>query len=334
MAPRPVRCLIGCGSNLGQRRPQLEGAIDLLASTPGVTVRAVSEFRETRPVGGPAGQAAFLNAACLMETDLGPEDLLVALAAVEAALHRDRRERWAARTIDLDLLIYDGLICRNDVLTVPHPRMATRRFVLEPAVEIAPDLPYPLAGCTLRELLDSISAPCPMVAVVGVPESGAADIAAAVAAATCGRLIAAPGPAPRETDGADAWLEAAERWTDRLRDAAAGAADGPRGGLTIASFWPGCLAVAAEDLPPPARCRFEEGLRAAPPAPVPHAAIVVRRKPAALAAGARLQERLLRRLACPHDRLAEAPRAVVVVDSDDPGRAVHEAIAAVEAMLR
>jgi hypothetical protein len=90
--------------------------------------------------------------------------------------------------------------------------MATRRFVLEPSVEIAPDLPHPTAGCSLRDLLGTISAPCPLVSMVGVPGSGASEVATAVADATMARLIPAPRPAPLETDDVATWLEVAERW--------------------------------------------------------------------------------------------------------------------------
>ncbi|NBX29484.1 2-amino-4-hydroxy-6-hydroxymethyldihydropteridine diphosphokinase, partial [bacterium] len=124
---------------------------------PGVAIVAVSRFRETRAVGGPPGQDAYLNGACLIETELPPEDVLGMLAAVENTLHRERLERWGERTIDLDLLLYDDLVVESDALTVPHPRMVTRRFVLEPSAEIAADLSVPTAACTVGDLLDNIS---------------------------------------------------------------------------------------------------------------------------------------------------------------------------------
>ena len=176
-----ARCLIGCGSNVGRRRDFLDRAIELIRFMPGVSLLAVSRFRQTRPIGGPAGQEPFLNGACLIETDLSPHDVLAMLSAVENTLHRERVERWGPRTIDLDLLLYDDLILDTETLTLPHPRMPTRRFVLEPCVEIAPDLRHPLAGCTLAEMLESISAPQPRVAVVGLPGTGAQEVAAAIA---------------------------------------------------------------------------------------------------------------------------------------------------------
>jgi 2-amino-4-hydroxy-6-hydroxymethyldihydropteridine diphosphokinase len=183
-----ARCLIGCGSNLGPRREQLDRALELLGFMPGVELVAVSRFHETHPVGGPADQGAYLNGACLIETDLPPQDVLGMLFAVENTLERRRDHRWGERTIDLDLLLYDELVVESPELTLPHPRMATRRFVLEPCAEIAAELRYPLSACTIRDLLDNISVPHPLVAVVGVPGSGASEVAAAVADATLARL--------------------------------------------------------------------------------------------------------------------------------------------------
>lgn len=187
-----ARCLVGCGSNVGRRREYLDRAMELLRYMPGVTLVQVSRYRETRPIGGPPGQGVFLNGACLFETDLAPHDVLGMLAAVENTLDRERGERWGPRTVDLDLLLYDDVILDSDTLTVPHPRMVTRRFVLEPCVEIAPDLVHPAAACSLACLLESISTPHPHVAVVGVPGTGVGEVAAAVAHATLARLVSAP----------------------------------------------------------------------------------------------------------------------------------------------
>jgi len=368
-----ARCLIGCGSNLGSRREQLDRAIELLRFMPGVVLRSVSRYRETRPIGGPPGQTPFLNGACLVETDLEPRDVLGLLAAVENTLHRDRVERWAARTMDLDLLLYDDVVVESDTLTVPHPRMATRRFVLEPAVEIAPDLPHPTAGCTLRDLLDTITAPCPFVAVVGVPGSGAPEVAAAVADATMARLVRAPEPPPLDVADADAWLAVARRWAGTVGTRPSARAAGRDDcGVAIADAWMGALAVAAEDLPADARGRFAAGFAAlAAETVVPHAVILLRLDAVTLAErmafhgrqGARqsdvfgdvvavrslertcadpeapaapllrLQERLVRRLCRPGERLPGTPKAVIVVEAADLARAADEAIAAVEAML-
>jgi len=172
----------------------LDRAIELLRFMPGIALEAVSGFRETRPIGGPPGQESFLNGACLIETDLPPHDVLALLHAVENTLHRERHEWWGPRTLDLDLLLYDDLILDSEPLTLPHPRMLTRRFVLEPCVEIAPDAWHPLAACTLAEILDSISTAEPHVAVVGVPGSGATEVAAAIAETTLACQVTAVAP--------------------------------------------------------------------------------------------------------------------------------------------
>ena len=249
-----ARCLIGCGSNQGRRREHLDRAVELLRFMPGVAVVAVSRPRETRPVGGPAGQPAFLNSACLVETDLPPHDVLSMLAAVENTLHRERAERWGPRTIDLDLLLYDDAVIDSADLTLPHPRMTTRRFVLEPCAEIAPDFVHPLAGCTLKALLANVSQPHPHIAVVGVPGAGAPEVADAVADATLARLVHAPAHLPAQafefpaTNGhAGNWEDA---WLRPLADCAAPLATtgwprDPHG--TVVDFWLESYVLAAEE---------------------------------------------------------------------------------------
>jgi 2-amino-4-hydroxy-6-hydroxymethyldihydropteridine diphosphokinase len=150
--------LIGLGSNVGDRKAHLDAAVAALAETPGVTVRGVSSYHETAPVGGPPGQGAFLNAAAAIETTLDPRELLATLQAIEARAGRVRDVRWAERTLDLDLLLFGNLILDSAELTVPHPRMAIRRFVLAPLVEVAPSAVDPFTGRTISELLVNLDA--------------------------------------------------------------------------------------------------------------------------------------------------------------------------------
>jgi 2-amino-4-hydroxy-6-hydroxymethyldihydropteridine diphosphokinase len=136
---------VGIGSNLGDREDNLRLAVELLSVEDGVDVTAVSEIRETEPV-GPVEQGPFLNGAVRIETDLGPRELLERLLAVEQRLGRVREERWGPRTIDLDLLLYGDEAVDEPGLTVPHPRLHERRFALEPLADLAPSLEIPGRG--------------------------------------------------------------------------------------------------------------------------------------------------------------------------------------------
>ncbi|MGP0066915.1 MAG: 2-amino-4-hydroxy-6-hydroxymethyldihydropteridine diphosphokinase [Isosphaeraceae bacterium] len=145
--------LIGLGSNLGDRRAALEGAIAALSTTPGVFVRKVSAFHETEPVGGPPGQGKYLNGAAVLETTLEPLALLRVLQEVEARFGRVRTVRDGERTLDLDLLLFDDRIIDTPEIIVPHPRYAGRRFVLEPLSEVAPGAVDPVTKRTVAESL-------------------------------------------------------------------------------------------------------------------------------------------------------------------------------------
>ena len=136
---------VGIGSNLGDRESNLRRAIELLSAEDGVEVVAVSEIRETDPV-GPVEQGPFLNGAVEVETSLGPHELLDRLLSVENGLGRVRSERWGPRTIDLDLLLYGSERVDEAGLTVPHPRLHERRFVLEPLADLDPTLEIPGLG--------------------------------------------------------------------------------------------------------------------------------------------------------------------------------------------
>ena len=148
------RAWIALGANLGDRRRTIEQALDLLRNSSGIAVEAVSTLIETEPVGGPPGQPLYLNGAAELRTSLSPHDLLNVLLAIEKQLGRDRSSavRNAPRPIDLDLLLYDSVILDSTDLTIPHPRMHERQFVLIPLGEIAPDVVHPILKKTIREL--------------------------------------------------------------------------------------------------------------------------------------------------------------------------------------
>lgn len=135
------RAYIAVGSNLGPRHATIHAGLRDLARVPGVRVVRVSSLIQTDPV-GPPNQGPYLNGAAELSTDLAPIDLLQAMLAVERLHGRDRSsgERWGARTLDLDLLLYDDLAIDEPGLTLPHPRMHERDFVLRPLAEIAADL--------------------------------------------------------------------------------------------------------------------------------------------------------------------------------------------------
>ena len=131
---------LGLGSNLGDRLANLQQALDLLGEH-GVRVVACSRVWETDPVGGPA-QPDFLNVVLRIETWLSPQELLTACNRVETELGRVREQRWGPRTVDVDILLF-GLEVVSGDLTIPHPRMLKRAFVLMPLLELEPDATLP-----------------------------------------------------------------------------------------------------------------------------------------------------------------------------------------------
>jgi 2-amino-4-hydroxy-6-hydroxymethyldihydropteridine diphosphokinase len=142
-----TRAFVGLGSNLGDRERTLERAVEALGQLPGTTVRAVSSFRDTDPV-GMVDQPRFLNGAVELETNLSPRELLAALLEIEGSLGRDRAgvPPGGPRTLDLDLLLYGAAEIDEPGLRVPHPRLGERRFVLEPLLELDPALKAPAEG--------------------------------------------------------------------------------------------------------------------------------------------------------------------------------------------
>ena len=146
------RAYIAFGSNLGDRHAHLLAAREQLCTTAGINCLAVSSLYESRPSGGPGGQGLYLNAVVAIATVLAPLALLQLLQTIENKHGRVRSERWAERTLDLDLLLYDDLILETESLTLPHPRLHERAFVLLPCAEIAPTLLHPLYGRTILQL--------------------------------------------------------------------------------------------------------------------------------------------------------------------------------------
>lgn len=148
---------VGLGANLGDPATQLRAAVQALADLPQTTVCKVSTFYRSAAI-GPAGQPDYCNAVAQLDTGLEPLPLLDALQAIETAAGRVRGERWGPRRLDLDLLLHGQTVCSTARLTLPHPELAFRDFVLWPLTEIAPDVQVPLLGAA-RALLAQLPTP-------------------------------------------------------------------------------------------------------------------------------------------------------------------------------
>jgi 2-amino-4-hydroxy-6-hydroxymethyldihydropteridine diphosphokinase len=149
---KPVMAYIGLGANEGDPRRQLEEAVTRLAATEEIELVKASSFYLNPPL-GPPDQHWYVNAVIQVRTRLAPEELLRVLHRVEQDLGRVRRERWGPRRMDLDLLLYNGVILSGPDLCLPHPEMQNRSFVLVPLAEIAPQAWHPGLEKTASELL-------------------------------------------------------------------------------------------------------------------------------------------------------------------------------------
>lgn len=133
-----TKAVLALGSNLGERNDTLSGAVADLVDPPEVRLLAVSPIVQTTAVGGPSGQPDFLNMVVTVETSLSPKELLQHCQAVEHKHHRVREVRWGPRTLDVDIIVYGNVTSDDPELTLPHPRAATRAFVLYPWSLIEP----------------------------------------------------------------------------------------------------------------------------------------------------------------------------------------------------
>ncbi len=183
-------CLIGLGGNLSNPASAFGLVLERLNRQQGVQVLSRSRWHQTTPIGGPENQDDYLNGALLVETSLSPPELLRTTQRLENELGRQRRQRWGPRTIDLDLLIYDQVRMRTPELEIPHPRMAFRRFVLEPASEVAPDLVHPSTGWTVERLLENLDRPGDYIALTGALSTGKTTVARCVAEQLDGVFVA------------------------------------------------------------------------------------------------------------------------------------------------
>ncbi|WP_371480056.1 2-amino-4-hydroxy-6-hydroxymethyldihydropteridine diphosphokinase [Kitasatospora sp. NBC_00315] len=151
----PRYAVIALGSNLGNRLETLQGAVDALADTPGLRIKAVSAVYETEALGGPEEQPNYYNAVVVLRTTLPPHSLLERGNAVEDAFGRVRTVRWGPRTLDVDILAYEGVTSDDPELLLPHPRSQERAFVLAPWLDADPAAELPGLG-TVATLLEGL----------------------------------------------------------------------------------------------------------------------------------------------------------------------------------
>ncbi|MCH8823362.1 MAG: 2-amino-4-hydroxy-6-hydroxymethyldihydropteridine diphosphokinase [Planctomycetes bacterium] len=157
MADKTNTAYIAFGANLGNRRSNLQSALAALNASKDIEVLCISEMIETEPEGA-ANQGRYLNAAASLVTSLSPGQLLKVMLEIEISHGRDRskEKRWGPRLLDLDLLMYEDLVIDQKGLTLPHPRMHKRAFVLGPLAEIAGQLVHPVRKETITALLEKV----------------------------------------------------------------------------------------------------------------------------------------------------------------------------------
>ncbi len=148
---KTYNAFLGLGSNVGERQKFLNQAVLELKKLANTKIVCASAIYETEPY-GKTDQAKFLNAALEIETILTPPELVKEVKAIEERLGRTPTEKWGPREIDIDILLYDGLVHDDETIKVPHPELENRRFVLVPLREIAPDIVHPVSGMTISEL--------------------------------------------------------------------------------------------------------------------------------------------------------------------------------------
>ncbi len=153
-----TKCIIALGSNMGERVRNIDLAIDQLELSMIIEVEKRSRYVESDPIGGPEGQTKYLNGVVLVNTELNPDALLAFLQVLEMNMGRQKGEKWGPRPIDLDIIFYGDQIIKSDKLTVPHPLVHERLFVLDPICQIAPEWIHPVYKQTVKQLRDALAA--------------------------------------------------------------------------------------------------------------------------------------------------------------------------------
>ena len=208
------QCLVGIGSNLGDRAALLESAVECLGAAAHTRVVRASRWYRSQPIGGPTGQAAFLNGAVLVETSLDPPALLQLSQAIEQRLGRQPNAPWSARPIDVDLLLFESTIVATNELTVPHRWLAVRRFALAPAAELVGDWIHPVLGWSIARLLRQLDVTEPTFVGVGATSAVAREVDAQLATLVpqIGGQGAATSSVPNSASPIE-WVEYAEAET-------------------------------------------------------------------------------------------------------------------------
>ena len=323
-------CLIGLGANLNDRRRALDAAVSRLTQCDALRITACSRWHPAQPIGGPGGQGEYLNGALRIETSLQPEALLSLLQQVEDEAGRERKRRWDARTLDLDLLLYGDVILETSRLVLPHPRMAFRRFVLEPACEVAADMLHPTTGWTIARLLRHLQTAACYVAITGAPATGKTALAGRLAESVSAHWIADPTEQSQGLlDGRSGQSEPLAVELERLNRRALildTAAEPETNQAAISDFWLeqsaayAAVQLAADDL-----ADFEAALRKAQNVAMPPKLLVVLRT-----SGRGAHDEIGRAI---DDRARGAKCApTLLLEADDRQRAFEEIHAAIEAM--
>jgi len=151
----PITAYIGIGSNLGDKISNCRYSIDRIGELPGCHIAACSSLFKTEPE-GVTGQDWYVNCVLEATTTRSPAQILTGLLGIESSMGRVRKKRWEARIIDLDLLLFGREVIKSHNMVIPHPLMHKRRFVLEPFVQLAPDLVHPVLKTTIRQLLNQL----------------------------------------------------------------------------------------------------------------------------------------------------------------------------------
>ena len=151
---KPVPVAIALGSNLGNSQQIVLDAVKMIANYPQIKLVACSHWHQTKPIGPP--QPDYINGCIIVNTTISPEKLLQILLEIEQQFGRERTIRWGARTLDLDIILYDNLILNSPQLQIPHPRMRERAFVLVPLAQIAPNWIEPVTQATVSQLLSAL----------------------------------------------------------------------------------------------------------------------------------------------------------------------------------